>query len=566
VLSSPTPPGKGYEDRARALVCIANPAGVVSLDRPTEVELKYRLSDAEIGDRLLAGESLGPLHARGEIEQTHHDDHYFDTPGSALAGAGWAARIRQAPEGALLSLKSLASSGSSLHRRQELEAPAGPGLQPVEWPPSDARSLVLELGGDAALVETIRLDQTRRRRVFGDDRFTVEVSLDDVHVLRDGTEIDRFLELEVELTGGEESQLGKVAAVLDATAGLTPSRTSKLESAQAAIAAAAPEQVAAQPVAPTIELPKPGKSPGVTAQDSLAEAGRKVLRFHLARMIARDPGTRSGEDPEDLHAMRVATRRLRAAWRVFGDAYRPRRTRKLQRSLRDVARLLGVVRDLDVLIEAGERYAATLAKPGRAAIRPLFDSWRRDRDEARKALVAELDSDGYRQFVDDFGAFVMDDQAAVARVPADEPHLVRDTAPAQIWSAYHAVRAYESVLRWADIETLHALRIDAKRLRYSVEFFRETLGPEGNDLIARIVGLQDHLGLLHDADVAAGLTRQFLLARSTDLEPAERTEIGRYLVNCEQEVARLKRSTSGPWRQVEGVGFRRALGRALARL
>ncbi len=532
----------------------------MSLDRPTEVELKYRLSDAEIGERVLAGDSLGPLHARGDIVQTQHDDHYFDTPAGALAAAGWAARIRQAPEGALLSLKSLAASGSSLHRREELEAPAGPGLQPVDWPSSDARSLVLELCGDDALVETVRLDQTRRRRVFGDDRFTVEVSLDDVRVLRDEAAIDRFVELEVELTGGEESQLGQVAAVLDATAGLTPSPASKLASAQAALAATR------EPQAPSVELPKPGKSPGVIAQDSLAEAGRKVFRFHLARMIARDPGTRSGKDPEDLHAMRVATRRLRAAWRVFGDAYRPRRTRKLQHSLRDVARLLGVVRDLDVLIEAGAQYTATLAKPGRAAIVPLFDSWRRDRDAAREALVAKLDSDDYRQFVDDFGAFVMDDHAAVARVAADQPHLVRDTAPAQIWSAYHTVRAYESVLRWADIETLHALRIDAKRLRYSVEFFRETLGSEGNDLIARIVALQDHLGLLHDADVAADLTRQFLLARSTDLEPAQRAETGRYLLHCEQEVARLKRSTSGPWRQVEGVGFRRALGRALARL
>jgi CHAD domain-containing protein len=356
-----------------------------------------------------------------------------------------------------------------------------------------------------------------------------------------------------------------VAAILDATAGLTPSPASKLAAAQAALAATR-ESGMREPSGPVVDLPKPGKSPGVTAHDSLAEAGRKVFRFHLARMIARDPGTRSGNDPEDLHAMRVATRRLRAAWRVFGDAYRPRRTRKLQRSLRDVARLLGVVRDLDVLIEAGERYAATLAKPGRAAVRPLFDSWRRDRDEAREALIKELDSDGYRQFVEDFGAFLMDDEAAVARVAADRPHLVRDTAPAQIWAAYHAVRAYESVLRWADIETLHALRIDAKRLRYSVEFFRETLGPEGNELIARIVGLQDHLGLLHDADVAAGLTRQFLLARSTDLQPDERAEIGRYLLHCEQEVARLKRSTNGPWRRVEGVGFRRALGRALARL
>ena len=67
-----------------------------------------------------------------------------------------------------------------------------------------------------------------------------------------------------------------------------------------------------------------GKTPGVLASDNVAEAGRKVLRFHLARMIAREPGTREGSDPEELHGMRVATRRMRAAWRVFGDGV-PRR-------------------------------------------------------------------------------------------------------------------------------------------------------------------------------------------------------------------------------------------------
>ena len=68
------------------------------------------------------------------------------------------------------------------------------------------------------------------------------------------------------------------------------------------------------------------KTPGVMAEDLHSEAGRKVLRFHLARMLAREPGTRDGADPEELHGMRVATRRMRAAWRVFGDAYQPDRT------------------------------------------------------------------------------------------------------------------------------------------------------------------------------------------------------------------------------------------------
>ena len=58
--------------------------------------------------------------------------------------------------------------------------------------------------------------------------------------------------------------------------------------------------------------------------------------------------------------MRVATRRMRAAWRVFGDAYRPGRTRRYRRDLRDVAARLGAVRDLDVLIEGLRAYQATV--------------------------------------------------------------------------------------------------------------------------------------------------------------------------------------------------------------
>ena len=115
-----------------------------------------------------------------------------------------------------------------------------------------------------------------------------------------------------------------------------------------------------------------GKTPGVTAEDLHAEAGRKVLRFHLARMIAREPGTREGEDPEELHAMRVATRRMRAAWRVFGDGFRTDRTAKFRRRLRAVAARLGAVRDLDVLIEATEAFAATLPAGEGDGLEPLL--------------------------------------------------------------------------------------------------------------------------------------------------------------------------------------------------
>jgi CHAD domain-containing protein len=64
------------------------------------------------------------------------------------------------------------------------------------------------------------------------------------------------------------------------------------------------------------------------------------------------------------------------------------------------------------------------------------------------------------------------------------------------------------LLGWADIPALHAVRIDAKRLRYTLESFREVLPPVAATLVERVTALQDHLGLLNDADIAARMTRE----------------------------------------------------------
>ncbi len=319
------------------------------------------------------------------------------------------------------------------------------------------------------------------------------------------------------------------------------------------------------PAAPLLEIPV-GKTPGVAADDLHSEAGRKVLRFHLARMIAREAGTREGDDPEELHAMRVSTRRMRAAWRVFGDGYRPERTRRYRRRLRLVAARLGTVRDLDVLLHATEAFAETLPVTEKGGLEPLLASWREQRDAGRKLLIRELDSAGHRRFVEAYTEFVMTPGLDVQPVDPARPHRVRDTAGSRIWLAYEQVRAYEAVLKWADVPTLHQLRIEAKRLRYTLEFVREALGPEAPALISRVVALQDHLGAMNDAEVAGHMARTFLVEHSGQLSDAESAAIGRYLVAREREVARLKRTVGVPWRGIAGLTFRRALGRTLAAL
>ena len=182
-------------------------------------------------------------------------------------------------------------------------------------------------------------------------------------------------------------------------------------------------------------------------------------------------------------------------------------------------------------------------------------------------MLRALDTRWYARFTDEFRVFVSTEGAgAVAHASPVTPRHVRDTAGSRIWLAYEQVRGYEPVLRWADVETLHELRIAAKWLRYTMEFFREGLGIEAEQLVARVVALQDHLGWLHDADVSIALTRQFLVERSSMLTEPQADAISDYLRSRERELERLRRSVAVPWRGVSGIAFRRLMGRAVSAL
>ena len=592
--------------------------------RPVEIELKYRVLDLGAVERYLTAATIGSFTGASQARSTQMEDRYVDTADGAMQRAGFAVRMRSSGSGVIVSVKSRSQregAGGAVGR-EELEGPADRTSGPSDWPPSDARSLVMELAGDAPLVEVVTIRQLRRKRQLRDGSTRVELSLDEVDVVASKRVVGRFVELEAELTKGDESRLTGLATAFGTDPALSVASGSKLDAALAAVQGAksnngghahatrsddadedaevaaegeaallevgdppapAPTAAPAQPDhhpmtsddvdeavagAPPLDAPRLtiSKTAGVTADDHLAEAGRKVLRFHLARMLAREAGTREGKDHQELHAMRVATRRQRAAWRVFGGSFRAPRTKRFRNGLREIASRLGAVRDLDVLLEAADQYRAALTVTEQRALEPLLSDWRSHRDDALVLLNRELDSDGYQRWVDDYREFVRTEGAGVVPVGPVEPHRVRDTAPSRIWAAYEQVRSYEPVLRWADVETLHDLRIAGKWLRYTLEFVREALGPGSAPLIARVTALQDHLGLLHDADVAASMARAFLVEHAGDLSPQESAAIGRYLLDREREVARLKRTVGAPWRGVAGIGFRRALGRVVAGL
>jgi len=572
----------------------------VATRRKIEVEAKYQVKALGGADRYLVAPELGPFTPDGPVRSVRVEDRYIDSADWALARAGFAARLRKTSRGTRINLKALGSSGARLQRRQEIEGPADGSLVPGDWPSSKARSTVLELCGEAALVDLLTIRQLRRVRRLRAGNTRAELSVDEVEVVGDGRVLDSFEELEVELKGGDEAPLAALADLLDRNDDLRPISRSKLERAIETVRAALPsmpggvqerwqaappevltrkpgaaaaagpavETEPAEPAPETELMAKPGtRKLGIRAEDSMSEAALKVLWFNFGRMKNREAGTRSGLDTEDLHDMRVAARRMRAAWRVFEGAFKAGKTKKLRGRLEAIADRLGAARDLDVLTEGLDAYSQTLDEAQRPGLEPLQSLWRHQRDEARAELVRELDSNRYESFVKETSAFLDAGANVAANVTTTTaPHRVRDRAPSEIWATYEAVRAYELVLPWADIETLHHLRIAAKWLRYALEFFGEALGPGSNMLLEKVAALQDHLGCLHDADVAAKLAREVLVARAGQLSKVERDAIGAYLRTREREVARRRRSLGPVWRAVNGASFRLALGRATAGL
>jgi CHAD domain-containing protein len=323
----------------------------------------------------------------------------------------------------------------------------------------------------------------------------------------------------------------------------------------------------------------PPSRPGITAADTMAAAAVKTLRFHFARMLAHEDGTRLGEDPEDLHDMRVATRRMRAALRVFEGQVDPQALGPIQRGLRHTGRVLGAVRDLDVFYEKTMHYLDSLPEDRRHELDPLLDAWRAEREQARARMLEYLDGERYRRFTERFTQFLEKPCAGELPILTAQgeaiAHRVADVLPAVAYARMGAVWAYADPLAemGAPLVRYHRLRISGKFLRYTLEFFEEVLGADAKPLIKAIKELQDHLGDLQDAVVSSGVLRTFLTwgtwqqpARVGRTEPSGIVAPGAatYLAFRQQELQGLLDTFPDTWKKVNGPGFGRRLAAVLA--
>lgn len=432
-----------------------------------------------------------------------HEDVYVDTEDRRLLRAGFSLRYRYAGDAVLVTFKEVPRSRKRplLRSRAEIECLSTAPTQPGETVPPQIGQHVDPLVGSAPLRPLARV-RTRRSRyrliASADER--AHLCCDHVEILppAGGEAIAAFIEVEIEDDGLGSDVLETIARELIRTRGLSPSVSSKLERALAAFD---------DPAVP--EGSQSGVDLKVRGGDRYADAAYKVFRRHFDRLQANEPGARIGEDPEYVHDMRVATRRLRAAFRTFRPAFGKDRFKGYRQELRHIAGALGTVRDIDVFLEALPDYVATLPETDEGALAPLEQHLKGEREQARVRLLRFLDSRRYQTFLDRFERFLERGPPRHPAQPAADSK-VKDVAPKRIRKALRAVlNQGRSMGATPTARDLHELRILCKKLRYTAEPFRRVYGKGMRQFVKRVVALQEVLGDHQDACMAEAALRRF---------------------------------------------------------
>lgn len=201
-----------------------------------EVELKYHADGPGPLEHLAAASGLGAA-TLGEARTVDEVDRYLDTTDGRLSAARWACRLRSRDGSIRISLKGPPEpgSGGGLHRRPEVEGPAGEGLDPTGWPAGDARDLLERLRGGRPLVERFRLLQRRTERPVAFDGGNLgTLTLDVVQVVLDDRRLGTLHAVELEVVGEDataSAHLAELDAALAAVDGLERDDRTKLEHA-----------------------------------------------------------------------------------------------------------------------------------------------------------------------------------------------------------------------------------------------------------------------------------------------------------------------------------------------
>ncbi len=470
-----------------------------------EIELKLLLAPRDLR-RLRRDPRIKALQqGRASTRRVHSI--YYDTADHALLRAGLGLRLRSDGRRWLQTLKTEGQSAAGLHLREEWEWPLPGEALDFGLLATTPQAKVFRAARLRAALGPVFATDFRRTRVrlgFADGSLA-ELCLDSGEV-RSGRRAAAISEAEIELLAGSPVRLFELALELAERLPLRLGHASKAERGYA-LARGLPMR------------PVKAAAPGLDPQGSVGAAFSAIVHSCIAHLQANESGFLAGKDPEYLHQLRVALRRLRACFSLFKTVIPQPAFAPLMDQLREQSQTLGKARDWDVFVH--EMLRALRSQRGDEAAVAAFerrcDRLRGTQLRAAQAMVA---SPAWQRMWLEFGRLLaegawMREQPALA-LP------VGGFAAGVLQQRALTLKRRGKQLRDLDPAARHRLRIAAKKLRYAVEFFA-ALYPKRRvrPYIQSLAAMQDVLGGLNDAATMLRLLEEALAgARAPDARVA----------------------------------------------
>jgi inorganic triphosphatase YgiF len=463
-----------------------------------ETELKLSIAPVHLR-RLKRHSLLKKLGASPAVNQKLYSV-YYDTPALDLRNHAMALRLRRAGKQWLQTLKGGGGVQAGLHRRDEWETPVAD--EALDLDALEAAGGRLPRGVHKLLREAFVTDFSRNVRLLKFGGAEIELSMDRGEV-RAGQQAFPICELELELKSGEPRQLFELAlALLD----IVPFELETVSKAEQGYRLLAGYE----------EAPVKAAVPKLDRDASLAEALQALAWSCLAHLQANLRGAMHGDDAEYLHQLRVALRRLRVVLRMAAQACPDAELAALGGEIAALGSGLGRLREWDVFV--ADVLRPLLARmPGHAGVEALLDACESQRAASYDALRSEEEARGLQRLLLRFAIWMNGDYWQREELQAGASGF----AARRLRKLSKRFDSFARELDAADAAQLHALRILAKKLRYSAEFFSNFYdGKRAKSYLAALAGVQDVLGRINDAAVARRLL-DGLFARP---EPAARGE------------------------------------------
>jgi len=470
-------------------------------------------------------------------------DTYLDTEDWRIHRAGFALRIRSESGKSEVTLKSLHSADVEVADRREVSEPLeNAQSESIRQSVGPVGTRVHAVSGAHALLPLFEVRTSRQRfaiRREDEAQPLGEIALDDTIISRPHGEPQTSMQrVEVEALTGAHQPLQTLVNALRKDCALEAASDTKYSQGLKSVGlvpASAPE------FSPTT----------VESSMPMVDVALANLRRYLSVWHLHEPGARLGDNPEELHDLRLAGRRLDAILRQFRSSL-PAAFLQIRPTFRKVLRALGEARDLDVALRELEAFRRELPESEWENAEPLQQYLLSERGRARDRMLSVLDSAGVQKNLQKL-ASLLAASSAVSQHSSAMATLALDVAPDMIRRRYRKMRKGAGLLRLnSSAEAYHEVRGRVKKLRYTLEAVAVIYGKPADEMLRALRRWQEKLGVQQDAAVARRRLQMLAGAPPKGFPPETLFLMGRFAEHYASAAVRARKRHAKGYRRVRG--------------